>query len=226
MSAGSDRTEPPAECRIKKRILFSVGAVAAAVLLAAFLILGRPHRWQAPPLSREEAFRLQQIVGKAAEAMLTKDGKLAEEAELELTRPEINTLLNNALRAAQLGQTPELYYDAEWKDQALRLRVSRIFLFLAINLEAELVPSVRGGKVEVRARSCRIGNLPLPPSLVTAELQRLIRRYEQTPEFQVVPEIVRELTVQGDGIRFRLDPRKIALVFPLLLGTPARRQQP
>ncbi len=221
----SGKTEPvptPADRQKKrKKYLIVLLSVLIPLLVIAVLLLGLPRRWQVPPMSRTEAVRLQLIIGKLTSAMLTKDGKMAEEAEVELTQAEINTLLASGLRAAQLRQTPELYYGAEWKNHALQLRVSRILLFLAVNLETELVPAVRGGKIEVSARSCRVGWLVLPPSLVTAELRKQIQMYEETPEFQVIPEIVREMTVHEDGIRLKLRPQKINLLIPLLLGMSA-----
>ncbi len=223
--SGKTESAPiPAELKEKrKKHLIVLLSVLIPLLVIAVLILGLPRRWQAPPMSRFEAVRLQLIIGKLTSAMLTKDGKMAEEAEVELTPAEVNTLLTNVLRAAQLRQTPELYYDAEWKNHALQLRVSRILLFLAVNLETELVPTVRGGKIEVSARSCRIGWIPLPPALVTGELQKQIKIYEGTPEFQVIPEIIREMTVHADGVRLRLRPQKINLLIPLLLGMPVNK---
>ena len=211
---------PADQQKKRKKCLIVLTSVLIPLLLAAVLLLGLPQRWQVPPMTRPEAVRLQLIIGKLTSAMLTKDGKMVEEAEVELTQAEINTLLANGLRAAQMRQSPELYYDAEWKNHALQLRVSRILLFPAVNLETELVPAVRGGKVEVSARSCRVGWIALPPALVTNELQKQIQMYEETPEFQVIPEIIREMTVHENGIRLRFRPQKINLLIPLLLGMP------
>ena len=200
----------------RKRILLIAGIPLAIILLIAFLVLGLPRRWKAPPMSRLEAVQLQLVIGKLASSMLTKDGKMAPEANLVFLPSEIDVLLKSGLRAAQLRQTPDLYYDAEWKQGAVRLRVSRILLFLAVNLETELIPAVRGGKTEVAVRSCRIGWIPLPPSLVERELRSELEVYEQMPEFAVVHEIIKELSVRDDCIRLRLCPQKISLLFPLL----------
>jgi|GEM_PF-2381919 len=206
----------------RKKYLIVLLSVLIPLLTIAVLILGSPRRWQVPPMSRTDAVRLQQAIGKIVSSMLMEDGRMAEEANVELTQEEINALLANGLRVAQLRQTPELFYDAEWKNQALKLRVSRILFFLAVNLEAELVPAVRGGKVEVEVRSCRIGWIPLPSKLVTGELRKQLRNYEQTPEFRSIPEIVREMGIHGNGIRLKLRPQKIDLLIPLLLGMPAK----
>ena len=217
MSIAPVGKDPVSEKRsTKKRLLLFAGIPAALIVLIAFLILGLPRRWEVPPMSRTEAVRLQLVIGKLAASMLTKDGKMASEANLVFFPSEIDVLLNSGLRAAQLRRTPELYYAAEWKQGAVRLRVSRILLFLAVNLETELIPAVRGGKTEVAVRSCRVGWIPLPPSLVENEIHRQIQVYEQTPEFAAVHEIIKELSVRDDCIHLRLCPEKISLLFPLL----------
>ena len=198
--------------------------VPAVLLIGAFLILGMPRRWQVEPkISRTEAAHMQRIIGKLTSAMVTEDGKIAESAVIELTPAEINTLLTNGLRAAQLRPTPHLYYDAEWKEGFLRLRVCRTLPLFAVNLETELVPDIRDGKAELIPRSCRIGWIPLSRNIVGEALRQMIATQEDKPEFRTVLTIVESLTVQENSIRLRFRPQKINLIFPLLLGTMRER---
>lgn len=188
------------------------------LLLAAVLVLGIPRRWQVEPkISRQEATHLQAILQKLTSAMVTEDGKMAQTAEIELNPAEINTLLTAGLRAAQLRPTPGLYYDAEWKQGALRLRICRILPLLAVNLEAELIPSVNSGKAELKTRFCRIGRLPLSRELVDRALLQALKKNEDRLEFRVILELVEALAVQNGSIRLRIRPQKINLIFPLLL---------
>ena len=191
------------------------------IILAAAVILfpGRPHRWQVPmKISRQEAAQVQAVIQKLTSSMVTQDGKMAETAEIELTSAEINALLTQGLRAAQLRQTPGLYYDAEWKNGGLQVRISRVLWFFAINLETEAVPKISGGTPELEVLSCWIGRLPLSRKLVNHAFRQVIREYENRREFRVLLEIVESLTVQGNSIRLRIRPGKINLIFPLLFN--------
>lgn len=208
---------------LKRRIIFIVPAAALFLLaLLGFLILGTPRRWQVDPqVSRQEAERMQNIIGKLTSSMVTPDGKMAERAEITLTSAEINTLLRTGLRAAQLRQKSDLYYDAEWTSGALRLRISKVLRLFALNLEAELVPSVNNGKVAVQVRSCTLGWLSLNSGLVSDMFRSQIKQYEDREEFRALTEIVKSMTVRQDSVILVIRPQKINLLFSLLLNAAA-----
>ena len=167
----------------KKRSLLWLAVLLIPVLLVILtgvMLLGSPHRWQVPlRVSMAEASRLQSIIGKLTSAMVTKDGKMVEKAEIELTPSEINTLLITGLRAAQNHQKPDFYYDAEWSQGALLLRASKILPVFAINGEAEIIPAVSGGKVSITVRSCRVGWISISPKLVEEALKTALKRHEK-----------------------------------------------
>ena len=213
----------------KKRRIILITAAAVPVLLlvlTAVVLLGSPRRWQVPPrVSPMEAARLQGIISKLTSAMVTKDGKMAEKAEIELTQNEINTLLTTGLRAAQRHQKPDFYYDAEWSQGALMLRGSKLLPFFAVNLEAEIIPSVSADKVSLAVRSCRVGWLSLSPKLVETALNNKLKEIEDGDEYRAFTAIVESLTVQKEGsVILRLRPDNIKLVFPLLLNAALGRR--
>ena len=228
MAESSGKTPTGPTLSDKKRRILLIAAVSVMILLlilTAVVLLGTPRRWQVPTrVSPMEAARLQGIIGKLTSAMVTKDGKMAEKAEIELTQNEINTLLTTGLRAAQRHQKPDFYYDAEWSQGALVLRGSRILPVFAVNLETEIIPSVSQKKVSLAVRLCRIGWLTLNPKLVEAALDKRLKELEEEEEYRVFTAIVESLTVQKEGsVILRLRPDNIKLVFPLLMNAALGR---
>ena len=229
MAETSEKTPTGPTIPDKKRRILLIALITVPILLlfaAAFLLLGSPRRWQVPPrVSPTEAARLQGIIGKLTSAMVTEDGKMAEKAEIELTQNEINTLLTTGLRAAQRHQQPDFYYDAEWSQGALVLRGSKILPVFAVNLEAEIIPSVSADKVYQAVRSCRVGWLALSPKLVETALNNKLKEYENEEEYRAFTAIVESLTVQKKGsVILRLRPDNIKLVFPLLMNAALGRR--
>ena len=212
----------------KKRRILLIAVVTVPVLLlflSAAVFLGLPRRWQVPSrVSPQEAARLQGIIGKLTSARVTEDGKMAEKAEIELSQNEINTLLTTGLRAAQRHQQPDFYYDAVWSQGALVLRGSKILPVFAVNLEAEIIPSVCADKVSLAVRSCRIGRLTLSPKLVETALNNTLKEYEDEEEYRAFTAIVESLAVRNGSMILRLRPENIKLVFPLLLNAAMGRR--
>lgn len=206
----------------KKRkgcLIFLLIIVVLFVTVIA-LVFGLPRRWEpSTHISAAESECMQQIIGKMTSTMVTEDGQMAERAVVELTAKEINTLLKTGLRAAQLRNTPNLYYDAEWKQGTLQLRVCRVLLpYLAVNLETELVPAVTGGKVILHSKSFWLGSLPFSSAIIDPALATALERCKKKHEFRAVTEIVENLeVVNGDSVRMTIRPKKIKTIVPLLL---------
>ena len=222
---GGSAAPPPAGWGRRKKILLGVLILLGLLLLGAVLILGTPRRWQVDPkISVFEARRIRQIMSKLTSVMVTQDGTMAEKAEIELSEPELNTILRTGLRTAQLRQTPDLYYDAEWKNGGLRLRVSRVLPVLALNLETELVPGFANGRAAIRTRSCRIGWLPLLPAGVDAALRAVRANYENTPEWQAAAAMVESVEVKQNGsVRIVFYPDKISQSLSVLMNAAWQR---
>ena len=205
-----------------KRRFLRLAVLSAPVLLAVLagvMLLGSPHRWQVSPrVSMAEAARLQGIIGKLTSAMVTEDGKMVEKAEIELMPSEINTLLITGLRAAQLRRKPGLYYDAEWSQGALLLRGSKILPVFAVNAEAQIIPSVSGGKVSLAVRSCRIGWISISPKLVEKALKTALEKHENREEYRAFTAVVESLSVKDGSMILLLRPDKIKLLVPLLMN--------
>ena len=218
---GGNKPDSPA-LPAKKRRFFWLAVLLVPVLLVILtgvMLLGSPHRWQVSPrVSMAEASRLQGIIGKLTSAMVTEDGKMVEKAKLELTPSEINTLLITGLRAAQLRQKPDLYYDAEWSQGALLLRGSRILPVFAVNAEAEIIPEVSGGKVSITVRYCRIGWISISPKLVENALETVLKKYENRKEYRAFTAVVESLTVKDGAMILQVRPDKIKLLVPLLMN--------
>ena len=204
----------------RKGCLIFLLVIVVLFVTAAVLVFGLPRRWDpSAHISPAESEYMQQIIGKVTSTMVTEDGQMAERAVVELTAPEINTLLKTGLRAARLRYTPNLYYDAEWKQGVLELRVCRVLLpFLAVNLETELVPAVAGGKIILHSKSFWLGSLPFGSAIVDPALAAALERCKKKPELQAVTEIVENLeVVKGDSVRMTIRPKKIKKIVPLLL---------
>ena len=212
--------QPEPVPRKRKGCLIFLLVVVILVVTPVVLVLGLPRRWEpSTHISPAESECMQQIIGKLTSTMVTEDGQMAERAVVELTAKEINTLLKTGLRAAQLRNTPNLYYDAEWKQGALQLRVCRVLLpSLAVNLDTELVPAVTGGKIILQSRSFWVGSFPFVSGIVDPALAAALERVKNKPEFRAVSEIVERLeVVNGDSVRMTIRPKKIKLIVPLLL---------
>ena len=217
----------PAPTGRKRRRIWLVILLTPLLLLvlAGILLLGKPHRWQVDPaVSDSEMKRMQGIIGKLTSAMVTEDGKMAESAVIELTPPEINTLLTVGLRAAQLRRPPDLYYDAEWVRGGLYLRVSKVLPVLAVNAEIDIIPTVRNGRVSLAVRSCRIGRIPLSPGMVENLLRETLEKYKDRQEFRAFTAFVESLTVRDGSIIMQIRPQNSRLIFPLLLNAVMGRR--
>lgn len=217
----------PANARKKRRRVWTIILLTPLLLLflAGILLLGMPCRWQVDQaVSNSEMERMQRIIGKLTSAMVTEDGKMAESAVIELTPMEINTLLTVGLRAAQLRRPPDLYYDAEWIQGGLCLRVSRILPVFAVNAEIDIIPSVRNGIIALSVRSCRVGRLPLSPGMVEKLLQETLEKYKNRQEFRAFTAFVESLTVRDGSIIMQIRPQNSRLIFPLLLNTVMGRR--
>jgi len=210
----------PASGRRRKKILLLLLIFLSLLLLGGVMIFGTPRRWQVEPkISRQEARQIRQIMSRLTTVMVTPDGTMAKKAEIEFTEPELNTMLRTGLRTAQLRKTPDLYYDAEWKNGGLRLRASRILPLLALNLETELVPGFAKGRAVIRTRSCRLGWLPIRSGWVDAALREVIAGYEGTPEWQAATAMVESAEVTKNGtVRIVFYPEKITQSLPVLLN--------
>ncbi len=221
-SANSGLPASPAQPsgRRRKKFLLLLLIPAGLILLGALLILGMPNRWQVDPkMSKADSVRLHQLTTRLTTAMVTPEGKLTEKAEIELTEPELNTILRTGLRMAQLRRTPGLFYDAEWRNGGLRLRVSRILPLFAVNLETDLVPEFARGRAVLRTRSCRLGRLPLLSAGVDAALRGFLARYENTPEWQAASMLVESVEVTRTGtVRIIFYPGKINQASSVLLN--------
>ena len=218
---GVNKPDSPALPARKRRFLRLAVLLVPVLLvvLSGVMLLGSPNRWQVSPrVSMAEASRLQGIIGKLTSAMVTEDGKMAEKAQIELTPSEINTLLVTGLRAAQLRQKPDFYYDAEWSQGALLLRGSRILPVFAVNAEAEIIPAVSGGTVSVTVRSCRIGWISLSPKLVEKALKTVLKKYEHREEYRAFTAVVESLNVKDGSMILLVRPDKIKLLVPLLMN--------
>ena len=224
-NTGGSAAPPPAGWGRRKKILLGVLILLGLLLLGAVLILGTPRRWQVDPkISVFEARRIRQIMSRLTSVMVTQDGTMAEKAEIELSEPELNTMLRFGLRTAQLRQSPDLYYDAEWKNGGLRLRVSRVLPVLAVNLETELVPGFANGRAAIRTRSCRIGWLPLLPAGVDIGLRGVLSNYENTPEWQAAAAMVESVEVKQNGaVRIVFYPGKISKSLSVLMNAAWQR---
>ena len=143
---------------------------------------------------------------------------MVEKAEIELSPSEINTLLITGLRAAQLRQKPDLYYDAEWSQGALLLRGCKILPVFAVNAEAEIIPAVSGGKVSLAVRSCRVGWISISPKLVENALETVLKKYENRKEYRAFTAVVESLTVKDGAMILQVRPDKIKLLVPLLMN--------
>ena len=217
----------PAAAKKKRRRVWIIILPAPLLLLflAGILLLGMPRRWQVDPaVSNSEMERMQGIIGKVTSAMVTEDGKMAESAVIKLTPMEVNTLLTVGLRAAQLRRPKDLYYDAEWIQGGLYLRVSRILPVLAVNAEIDIVPSVRNGIITLSVRACRVGRLPLSPGIVENLLQETLKKYENRQEFRAFNAFVESLTVRDGSVILQIRPQNSRLIFPLLLNTVMGRR--
>ena len=221
--ASEENTAPvqpePVPKKRKGCLIFLLVVVILFVTVIA-LVFGLPRRWEpSTQISAAESECMQQIIGKLTSTMVTEDGQMAERAVVELTAQEINTLLKTGLRAAQLRETPNLYYDAVWKQGALELRVCRVLLpYLAVNLETELVPAVTGGKVILHSKSFWLGSLPFSSGIIDPALAAALERCKKKHEFRAVTEIVENLeVVKGDSVRMTIRPKKIKTIVPLLL---------
>ena len=204
----------------RKGCLIFLLVIVVLFVTAVALVFGSPRRWEpSAHISTAESVCMQQIIGKLTSTMVTEDGQMAERAVVELTAQEINTLLKTGLRAARLRETPNLYYDAEWKQGALELRVCRVLLpFLAVNLDTELVPAVGGGKITLHSKSCWLGSLPFGSVIVDPALAAALERCKDKHEIRAITEIVESLdVVKGDSVRMTIRPKKIKLIVPLLL---------
>ena len=211
----------PARPAKKRRILWLTILLIPIllVILTGVMLLGSPHRWQVSPrVSMAEAARLQGIIGKLTSAMVTEDGKMVEKAEIELTPSEINTLLITGLRAAQLRQKPDLYYDAEWSQGALLLRGSKILPVFAVNVEAEIIPAVSGGKVSLAVRSCWVGWISISPKLVEEALKTALKKHENRKEYRAFTAVVESAAVKDGSMVMLLRPDKIKMLVPLLVN--------
>lgn len=216
-----NKPESPVPTAGKRRVLRLVILLVPVllVILTGVMLLGSPHRWQVSPrVSMAEAARLQGIIGKLTSAMVTEDGKMVEKAEIELTPSEINTLLITGLRAAQLRRKPDFYYDAEWSQGALLLRGSKILPVFAVNAEAQIIPSVSGGKVSLAVRSCRIGWISISPKLVEKALKTALEKHENREEYRAFTAVVESLSVKDGSMILLLRPDKIKLLVPLLMN--------
>ena len=211
--------QPEPVPRKRKGCLIFLLVVVILFVTVIALVFGLPRRWEpSTHISPAESECMQQIIGKLTSTMVTEDGQMAERAVIELTAKEINTLLKTGLRAAQLRNTPNLYYDAVWKQGALELRVCRVLLpFLAVNLETELVPAVAGGKIILHSKSCWLGSLPLGSAILDPALAAALERCKNKHEIKAVTQIVESLEVKGDSVRMTVRPKNIRLIVPLLL---------
>jgi len=211
--------EPVPKKRRKGCLVFLL-IVVILFVTPVVLVLGLPRRWEpSAHISAAESEFMQQVIGKLTSTMVTEDGRMAERAVVELTAPEINTLLKTGLRAARLRNTPDLYYDAEWKQGALELRVCRVLLpSLAVNLDTELVPAVAGGKIVLHSKAFWLGSLPFGSAIVDPALAAALARCRNKQEFKAITEIIESLeVVKGDSVRMTIRPKKIKMVLPLLL---------
>ena len=216
-----NKPDVPARPVNKRRIIWLIILLVPVllVILTGVMLLGTPQRWQVSPhVSMAEASRLQGIIGKLTSAMVTEDGKMVEKAEIELTPTEINTLLITGLRAVQHRQKPDLYYDAEWSQGALLLRGCKILPVFAVNAEAEIIPSVSGGKVSISVRSCRVGWISISPKLVEKALKTALKRHEKRKEYRAFTAVVESLTIKDDSMILLVRPDKIKMLVPVLMN--------
>ena len=215
----SPPVQPEPVPKKRKGCLIFLLVIVALFVTVAVLVFGSPRRWEPPAhISAAESECMQQIIGKLTSTMVTEDGQMAERAVVELTAQEINTLLKTGLRTARLRETPNLYYDAVWKQGALELRVCRVLLpYLAVNLDTELVPAVGGGKITLHSKSFWLGSLPFGSAIVDPALAAALERCRNKQEFKAITEIIESLEVKGDSVRMTIRPKKIKLVLPLLL---------
>ena len=215
-----NKPDVPARPAKKRRLWLTILLVPILlVILTGIMLLGSPHRWQVSPhVSMAEASRLQGIIGKLTSAMVTEDGKMVEKAEIELTPTEINTLLITGLRAVQHRQKPDLYYDAEWSQGALLLRGCKILPVFAVNAEAEIIPSVSGGKVSITVRSCRVGWISISPKLVEEALKTALKRHEKRKEYRAFTAVVESLTIKDGSMILLVRPDKIKMLVPVLMN--------
>ncbi|MBO4649463.1 MAG: hypothetical protein J5806_15040 [Lentisphaeria bacterium] len=226
--ATADKSAAPAQKppkRWKKILLWILLILLGLTLFIAVLILGTPRRWQVDPkISKEEARQIRQIMNRLTAVMVTPEGTMAQKAEIEFTESELNTMLRTGLRTAQLHKTPDLYYDAEWKDGSLRLRISRVLPLLALNLETDLVPEFADGRPVIRTRSCALGWLPILSGGVDAALRAVFEHYEDTPEWQAAVSMVESVEVTGRGtVRVVFYPDQISKSLSVLMNAAWQR---
>ncbi len=209
---------PPAPRR--RKWLWVLSAVAAFLVLLAFLILGTPRDYRVSDMpEKAELVTLQTIMQKITSSLLDKDGKFVECATVSLSPDEVNVLLLNGLRAAQPGKAgkDKPSFTGNWSNGELQFQVSQPLGPMAVNAYTRIVPELRNGKLSVRVNSAWIGWLPLPSFLVQAIANSTLAELEKKNEVRTVVTLFQSIQVKDGQLEVRFYPKNLNSLFSLFL---------
>lgn len=197
-------------------ILFLVTAGSIAYSTVKGKLFEKPRSFHTPALTAKDFSPLNTAGQKITNAFAVRNGKLPQEATLDLTEKETNALLHFASQFTSMKtKDGHIRSRFHWRKGRLCVEASYIYKNLpkgknALNVDFEAVPYISGGKIKLQLLSLKAGSIHTPASFLGPAANHLVARLENHPGVIRYSKCVRSLSVtEKGGVNLVMDTNEL-----------------
>jgi hypothetical protein len=219
-------------CFIRSLKIIGILLVVLAVLSVSlfFLATGAPVSYPAPGFDGGDKSVVANIITRLARSLVDKEGRVVETAVLQLSRNEVQTLLDAAVAKSDNFKHETLPYAAVWDEGKLLVRYSMpLTASRAANLSVEVSPVVDRGQLTLIPGGGSMGHFPLPPKALDLAAKKLTQMAMENDSTRTMLSAFTRIEPGEDGtLLLMFDPRNVNTVVRVLrsAGSPDSMEDP
>lgn len=213
-------------CFVRFLKVFGILLVVLIVLSVSFLLLatGAPESYPAPKFDGSDKSVVANIITRLARSLVDKEGRVVETAVLQLSRNEVQTLLDAAVAKSDDFKHETLPYAAVWDEGNLHVRYSMpLSASRAANISVVVSPVVDQGKLTLIPGGGSMGHFPLPRKALDFAAKKLTQMAMANDSTRTMLSAFTRIEPGEDGtLLLMFDPRDVNTVVRVLrsAGSP------
>lgn len=219
-------------CFIRFLMVFGILLVVLIVLAVSLFLLatGAPVSYPAPGFDGGDKSVVANIITRLARSLVDKDGRVVETAVLQLSRNEVQTLLDAAIVKSDDFKHETLPYAAVWDEGNLHVRYSMpLSASRAANISVVVSPVVDHGQLTLIPGGGSIGHFPLPSKALDFAAKKLTLMAMENDSTRTMLSAFTRIEPGKDGtLLLMFDPRDVNTVVRVLrsAGSPDSVEEP
>jgi len=219
-------------CFIRILKVFGILLVVLIVLVVSVFLLatGAPASYPAPKFDGGDTSVVANIITRLARSLVDKEGRVVETAVLQLTRNEVQTLLDAAVAKSDNLKHETLPFAAVWDEGNLHVHYSMpLSSGRAANFSVEVSPVVDHGQLTLVPGGGSMGHFPLPRRAMDFAAEKLVRMAMENDSTRTMLSAFTRIEPGDNGtLLLMFDPRDVNTVIRVLrsAGSPDPVKEP